>query len=455
MKNLLMLLCIPLFVAFGQSQDHSEFFEDEFETPQEVTENCLTCHDTVGDEVLKTKHWNWGQASISGQRHGMIDYGKKNLINNFCIAIPSNYPRCTSCHISYGWKDANFDFSDPNNIDCLICHDRTGTYSKIPDGAGMPDKAVNLLKVAKSVGAPTRANCGKCHFDGGGGSGVKHGDMDESLIKPSPKLDVHMGKHNFQCQKCHTTTNHEIAGASHGSIANGKNHFSCISCHGEKVHKKGVLNKHIKSVACETCHIPAFARQEPTVTFWDWSQAGKDIKPEKVHGKDNYIKKKGALTWEKDVRPVYAWYNGKADYYTRGDKFDDKSAVPLNQLKGDIRDPKAKITPFKLMKGKQPYDPENKYLIIPNVYGKEGYWKTFDWKRASEIGMQSVGLKFSGKVDFIETEMYWPINHMVPPASEALKCMNCHGKRGFLLDWEKLGYDQDPLRTRGRFNKKS
>ena len=45
----------------------------------------------------------------------------------------------------------------------------------------------------KSVGLPTRDNCGKCHFDGGGGNNVKHGDLDESLYFPQKDLDVHMG----------------------------------------------------------------------------------------------------------------------------------------------------------------------------------------------------------------------------------------------------------------------
>ena len=64
--------------------------------------------------------------------------GKKNVINNFCIGVSSNESRCTSCHIGYGWKDENFDFANSLNIDCIICHDRTGTYKKFPTGAGYP-----------------------------------------------------------------------------------------------------------------------------------------------------------------------------------------------------------------------------------------------------------------------------------------------------------------------------
>jgi cytochrome c peroxidase len=55
------------------------------------------------------------------------------------MSIISNEARCTSCHAGYGWKDATFDFTDMTKIDCLVCHDTTGTYKKIPTAAGMPD----------------------------------------------------------------------------------------------------------------------------------------------------------------------------------------------------------------------------------------------------------------------------------------------------------------------------
>lgn len=59
---------------------------------------------------------------------------------------------------------------------------------------------------AQSVGAPTRYTCGQCHFYGGGGDGVKHGDMDSSLVNPSRAEDVHMDAKglNFSCQECHS-----------------------------------------------------------------------------------------------------------------------------------------------------------------------------------------------------------------------------------------------------------
>jgi len=410
MKILLSIIFTFLMLIQTTAQvDHSDFFDDSFDTPQDVTAACLDCHEDVGKEIMHTRHWNW--MAPEGSKSTL---GKQNLINNFCIATSSNLQRCTSCHIGYGWKDGSFDFTNEKNIDCLICHDQSGTYKKIPAGAGAVDEKVDLVKVAD--------------------------------------IDVHMGGEEFQCTECHATTEHKIAGASHGSMEAGENMISCLDCHDEEVHAKGILNKHIASVACETCHIPTFAREMPTKVWWDWSEAGMKKKDKKdKYGKSTFIKKKGSFVWEKNVIPTYAWYNGSAEYYHIGDKIDASKVVELNKLNGSVGDKNAKIAPFKVMKGKQPYDSKNNYMIVPHLFGKKGYWKTFDWKEASEIGMESLELDFSGSVGFVETEMSWPINHMVVPAENALKCMACHGKKSeHRLDWKALGYSGDPLRSGGR-----
>ena len=44
--------------------------------------------------------------------------------------------------------------------------------------------------------------------------------------------------------------------------------------------------------------------------------------------------------------------------------------------------------------------------------------------------MKRVGLPYSGKYGFIETEMYWPINHMVSPKTSTVACTECHTREG-------------------------
>lgn len=453
MKNVLIILLLTLnALVVAAQEDHSQFIEGPFATPQDVTLTCLGCHDGVDTAIMKTRHWNWKGNEFATPGGGKAWLGKQNLINNFCIAVPSNWPRCTSCHISYGWKDISFDFTDSKNIDCLVCHDQTGTYLKTPTGAGMPDPKVDLLKVAQSVGKTRIANCAACHFNGGGGTGVKHGDMDASLLHPTPEIDVHMGQYNFTCASCHAGEHHQILGASHGSSVAGANHIACVDCHSKTVHEMKILNDHIKTVACETCHIPAFARQEPTKTWWDWSTAGQDKVAQKdEYGMETYNKMKGDFVWEKNVIPTYRWYNGKTRYYQMGEKLNPGENLILNRLEGEISDAHSKITPFKLMKGKQIYDEKLKYLIIPKLFGEKGYWKTYDWDEASRIGMETVNLEYSGVFAFVSTEMYWPINHMVVPAEKALSCDDCHGhNKATRLNWKALGYEGDPLKTGSR-----
>lgn len=444
-------ILLSILLLATTAQDHSKFIRGPFETPQSVTKRCLECHD-VADEIMQTRHWKWGGDVIeTGKYKGRV-LGKTGMINNFCISVTSNEPRCTSCHFGYGWKDETFDFTNAENIDCLICHEQTGNYIKEPTAAGMPADTVDLLASAQSVGTPTNRNCGSCHFDGGGGAGVKHGDLDDSMYDPSPELDVHMGGLGFQCEDCHSHSNHKILGSSHASMAADENHFTCEACHKGQVHEKEIINRHLETVACETCHIPQFAREEPTKVWWDWSKAGEERETEvDENAKETFNKKKGESVWEKDVTPVYAWFNGSADYYMIGDKIEG-NVVELNKLNGSIKDPNSKIYPFKLMKGKQPYDKVEDYLIVPHLFGKDGYWNTFDWLSASRVGMEKAGLEFSGEVGFIETEMYWPLNHMVAPAEDAVKCIECHGVReGKRINMKAMGYSEDPMKTGGRF----
>jgi octaheme c-type cytochrome (tetrathionate reductase family) len=395
---------------------------------------------------MKTSHWTWdAEQTINGKQ---VKRGKVNAVNNFCIGIRSNEPRCTSCHIGYGWKDSSFDLTDSSKVDCLVCHDTTGSYKKTPTAAGLPDPAVDLLYVARNVGASSRQTCGTCHFFGGGGDAVKHGDLDSSMDFPDRNTDVHMNAdgNNFSCSNCHQTTDHNITGNAMVVSPKGKNHIGCTGCHGSDVHNESILNAHTDTVACQTCHIPTFAKQVPTKTSWDWSTAGQNIKAEKdKYGKPNYMKKKGNFTWGKNIVPTYSWYNGTAGAYQLGDTIDPAKVTPLSYPIGERSDGESKIYPFKIHTGKQIYDTKNMYFLVPKVFGKGGYWATFDWKAAAEIGSKANDIDFSGEYGFAPTVMYWRINHMVSPKEQALGCLDCHGDNG-RLDWQRLGYQGDPLK---------
>jgi len=441
------------------AQDHSKLINGPFTSGPEVTKACLQCHEQQGKDFMQTQHWTWSvNQEVPGK--GKVDLGKKNAVNNYCIALPSNNPRCTSCHAGYGWKDNNFDFSKAENVDCLICHDTTGSYKKLP--AAWPDaayqdtefppksgkiwKAVDLEKIAKSVGPTSRATCGACHFYGGGGDHIKHGDLDSSMGAPKRTTDVHMASDgaNMSCSACHKTEKHAIPGkAMSVSAMGGGTTLGCADCHAGTPHKKNpVLNKHAERVACQTCHVPTFSKALPTKVWWDWSTAGKDGPVAKdQYGLPLYDKQKGDFKWAKDVKPTYMWFNGSGDRYLLDEKMDPAKVTHLSSPRGERKDKTATITPFKVMQGKQPYDSGRNVLAVPNLWG--GYWKHWDWNKAIADGMKVAGQEYSGQYGFAPTDMYWKVNHMVVPKAEALKCNDCHGKDG-RMDWKALGYTGDP-----------
>lgn len=421
------------------SVDHSKFtiLQQNFEEPNQVTQACVTCHNMTAQHVMQGNHWNWERVDYIKGR-GITYIGKRNAINNFCISAVSNEKSCAKCHIGYGIDDKGHGYTDSTNIDCLVCHDNSDTYVKGNNLSGLPSPEVNLTKIAQNVGKPSRSNCGTCHFFGGGGNNVKHGDLDVAMIETTKSVDIHMGTDgmDMSCTACHKTEQHNIEGKVYSLSSMNVNRNSCEDCHTETPHKKEILNEHTLKVSCQACHIPVYAKENSTKMFWDWSQAGKlqDGKPYSIEdslGNHVYLSIKGSFIWDKNVKPDYIWFNGTSSHYVSGDKIQDTTnTLVLNQLHGSYNDPESKIIPVKIHAAKQPFDPINMILIQPKLYsdnpGEGAFWKDFNWLTASEVGMKEVGLPFSGEVSFLQTSMYWPLNHQVSSASESVQCTECH-----------------------------
>ena len=426
--------------------DHKDLFDNKsFGSGPEVTAACLACHESAGEQVLHTAHWRWQSEPVMIEgRDEPVSIGKKNSINNFCIGIQGNWAACTACHAGYGWEDQDFDFEDQEKIDCLVCHDNSGTYKK--GQKGLPLEGVDLMAAAQSVAVPTRDNCGGCHFRGGGGNAVKHGDLDESLYHPDDALDVHMGRYDFVCVDCHQTEDHVIGGRSISVSVDNKNQIACVDCHQPKLHADARINAHTDTLACQTCHIPEVAVKQATKTHWDWASAGDSEREESTH---EYLKIKGSFVYRKRLQPEYFWYNGLAGRYLLGDELAEEGSTALNRPHGNIRDPQARIWPFKVHRATQPYDTQFNYLLQPVTSGEGGYWKEFDWNQALQLGSEITGMPYSGQYGFAQTEMYWSQTHMVAPKTQALQCQSCHADGG-RMDWKALGYPGDPVKWGSR-----
>jgi octaheme c-type cytochrome (tetrathionate reductase family) len=455
----------------NSTADHSQFekLRGPFANGQEVTQACLSCHTEAGKHFMQSIHWKWEYINPkTGQT-----LGKRSLVNNFCTNAKGNEGTCAMCHASNGWKDPNvaFDFTDQNLIDCLVCHDRTGTYYKLPPTKGNEACAVmfenksplDLVKISQQVGLPGRENCGTCHFNGGGGDGVKHGDLDSSLVLPSHELDVHMDAKNlnFSCTECHRTTKHISVGSRYDVLAKDEGGTgkpgqrrevaTCESCHGMTPHPKNSivnlkLNDHTDKVACQTCHIPKISRGGVgTLTRWDWSTAGKTKNGAGYH-EENYTQGngkhratyksiKGDFTWGENFTPEYEWFDGAMKYTTIDTKFDaTQPPVKINAFQGAPNDGHSRIWPFKEMHTIQPYDKGNNTLVYMHLWGEDdsAFWGNYDFAKAIKVGMEKNQIPYSGEFGFIETVSFWPITHMVAPKEHALECAECHRENGRL-----------------------
>jgi len=457
-------------VVMQEENSHASLslLEGPFEKPQEVTAACLTCHQDAAKQVMGTVHWTWEYTDpVTGQV-----LGKNNVVNNYCIAVESNEPRCTSCHVGYGYADNQFDFTVETSVDCLACHADTAIYKKFPAGSGMPWlgdepkefpggsgkmwEKVDLVASAQSVGLPTRDNCGSCHFFGGGGDSVKHGDLDSTMFAPSPELDVHMSPdtNDFTCEACHGGEDHKIT----GRIYTGEEPTACEDCHtaDNAPHANSemgeALTAHTENVACQTCHIPAYARGQATKMSWDWSTAGqkdadgKLFKTKNDAGQIVYDSQKGDFTWGENVTPYYAWWNGETRFMTATDTIDPSAPVMLTDYQGSHGD--GKIFPFKYFTGKTPYDAGNNTMVVPNLFpnGEDpnAYWKAYDWNAAIASGMEYAGYGYSGEYGFVDTVFMWVQNHQVAPSANAVQCQECHTENG-RLDFAALGYSEEDV----------
>ena len=428
-----------------------------------VTAACVQCHAGAAEQIMGSAHWTWAGPTpdlvsivdlVTPVNPGNI--GKVNLINNFCVGVPSNEKRCDQCHAGYGGdpdtakpqKSARAytlaDSSIPleNRVDCLVCHADATRYSKNPKDFGRPNPTVDLSAAVREIILPTRANCGACHFYAGGGDNVKL--MGSSLKNPTESIDVHMGR-GMTCSDCHASTGHAFAGSG-VHVPTHTARVSCSQCHGAAPHEGTVatvgywLDAHVAKVACQTCHIPKFSKAQFAKMDWDWSTSGDNktcagtpgactsgVVSTKVNDDGvpdltsatavtSYDFIKGNFVWKRNVTPEYRWSNGKSSHVRTSDKGDigtmgttpdDANRLTLGEPAGGRTD--GKIMPFKVMRGRQAMyiDGANSFVANPNVFGPGSFWgvvqavgydfSTYRFDAATAPGQPSVD-KLWGKV---------------------------------------------------------
>lgn len=443
--------------------DHSELVAfTETPEPRQVTEQCLSCHPNVGDDILMTSHRNWRSAIpvLSGK--------------GFPMAVGDDLPQCSICHGSDEEAAlASSDSTDPADVDCLICHDTSGGYARRPGAEAM--EGTDLATIAGRVGRPSKENCGRCHYPACGDKNAKHGDLDVVYESEDPDDDVHLGRYGMRCQDCHRVNEHRIAGRAFGKMTTDGS-IACRDCHGDEPHAiSGLLghhdDEHCRHLACQVCHLPMVARKVPTSVLWDWSHAAHPP----AEGDSSVTMPWGRIEKDSNVVPEYHWYDGTYSEYRLGEKVELEEVVSLNSPIGSYYDPASRITPFRLYRTIQHADAEQKILAIPKV--PPGVLGDYDWEEAVRQGMEGAGLTWSGELAWVETQRYLSVNHGIVARDRALGCADCHSEESVdclqchgeaddldvpalirarypeqeFLDFDELGYDGDPAETGGRF----
>ena len=251
---------------------------------------CLDCHTDRAKEVYASTHYQW-QGEALYRTNGPAMQGKiSNAVNSYCINILGNWSDCGNCHIGLGAQPVMT--SSPTNdqlrnIDCLMCHQKDYKRVKV-NGTFVPDTAnmtITLNKAVQTVHMPERSNCLSCHAKAGGGDAVKRGDL---ALATANTTDVQYDRHmatagaDMQCQECHITENHRIAGRGSDLRQTDLDvEMACTNCHTNKTatggHGTEDINRHVSRVACQTCHIPTYAKSasdsaatEATETHRTW-----------------------------------------------------------------------------------------------------------------------------------------------------------------------------------------
>lgn len=395
--------------------------------------NCLGCHAEEANEMLNTTHYQWlGDAPDMVNGAGLAQGKLTNAVNSYCINIEGNWPVCGSCHAGRGLRpdDAGAALE---NIDCLMCHnaDYASQRKRQPDGlmgVADPDDAW-----VRNVHKPNRSNCLACHAKAGGGDGVKRGDFSlATASNTDPGFDVHMNAHgaDLACQSCHVFDNHKVIGKGSDlrptdDTTRGAE-ISCLTCHSDKGdptgHQTAKVNDHVARVSCQTCHIPTYAKVA-TETHRDWRTHDDGSPADGSAHPGHPLTEKMA-----DLTPVYRFWNRASDNALLGDDASrtynaDTDTWPTSVPLGDVTD--GKLYPFKYKTAMQPKTVADDRLIALNTY--EYLKGSGNVVTAIEQGLTSMGYPVHEPYEWVLTDTHQMLNHGISPATEALRCGDCHG----------------------------
>lgn len=371
----------------------------------------------------------------------------------------------------------------------------------LPASVPMIPMTLTTLAAAQNVHATTRQSCLNCHAGAAGADGAKRGDLSKENVNPSLTLDMHMSPagENLTCSDCHDAVgangeSHRVRGRGLDLRANDVlGRFTCETggCHNGTPHGDfsnttgSSKDKHAMKVACQTCHIPSYAKAAVgTEVARDWQDPHPSDSA--CNGRGGWLPRedKGGLG-SASLIPSYAWFDGTSEVMYLGESLlTDVPTVPLgknlapnfyrglNPLQeayalgmpnGDVNTSTAKIYPMKQHWGKLARDDVKQTLIGHSTFE---FFRTGSFCRAVAVGLgvdlpnaaiskvclegTPGSLEMPPNTTTVPVFTYQTINHGVEPKNNALGgslagCGSCH--QGLAptgttarLDTDRLGY---------------
>ncbi len=448
--------CIALYAGPTQAAKytHQEYFEH-----YEGTKTCLECHEDEAETFFHSQHYQWrGNAPNIANAEGKR-LGKMNTINDFCTSPQANWigvvtspsgkmlsEGCSKCHAGFGlMPEETMSEAQLENIDCLICHASGYRRSLFEDESGNLVRKPILWKnregldsVSKRISLPKNAMCLRCHSASGGGPNYKRGDIEYELADCDREHDVHMAEDGagLNCIDCHAGEDHRVVGRGADLAATDMPGATlrCEKCHDADPHSEPMLNTHVKRVDCTVCHIPLFAKVDPTDMDRDWSRP---------HYNDELEKFEATIILASNQVPAYAWFNGSTRAQLPGSpaQRNKDGLIEMMVPLGGEADSNSRIHAFKVHKGRLPVLAEKDW-IIPIVV--EEFFADGDIDKAVRNAAEDMYGVAEAKYTWNDTIRYMGIFHGVEPAENALQCLDCHGVKG-RMPWKDLGYEADPL----------
>ncbi len=464
----------PLTISFGINSANAAISPQAQEAHSSIMEytgpeTCIACHETEAMEVHGSVHYQQtGMTPNVTNIDGTSGKGE-DAFNTYCGSIrTSPYFTCAGCHVGNGLPpEPEMTTEQLNNIDCLMCHQedyaRTGappyedvfvvgedgflttiqipiaeTFRFIPDESKM---TVSILEAARSVHPTTRKTCLRCHAGASGSDGGKRGDLSSVTADPPLSSDIHMSSHgeDLSCSDCHSAENHRFKGRGLDLRPNDVDErLTCGGCHTDRPHedysstKPDSLDRHATKVACQTCHIPEFAKDISTELVRDWTHT--HFSPKACGGRGGWLP--GELR-AMNLLPTYRWFDGTSEVYVLGqvpaENADGEKAFGVPN--GDVAAADAKIYPMKEHRSVSAQHDATGLMIPHSTYA---FFTQNSFDEAVRVGMELEGLE--GSYSLVDVHTYQTINHGVEDEDNALACNECHESTSRMDLQGELGY---------------